>query len=141
MSLYLLDSDVDQNSPEDRLVTSTLYGGDQEMRIQQEIILGMGGTHFLHEIGLNPTIYHIVCLSTKLVDSLSKCSALPIVITLINANKIIHKIILLSILYLNIFFIWPPLLSYTILIIYTIIFIFFKIYSIIVLVIKWQLNM
>jgi len=59
VSLYLLDSDVDQNSPEDRLVTSTLYGGDQEMRIQQEIILGMGGTHFLHEIGLNPTIYHM----------------------------------------------------------------------------------
>ena len=59
VSLYLLDSDVDQNSPEDRLITSTLYGGDQEMRIGQEIILGMGGTHFLRKIGLNPTIYHM----------------------------------------------------------------------------------
>ena len=59
VTLYLLDSDVETNSPEDRLITSTLYGGDQEMRIAQEIILGMGGTHFLRKIGLNPTIYHM----------------------------------------------------------------------------------
>ena len=59
VKLYLLDSDVEQNSPEDRNITSTLYGGDQEMRIQQEIILGMAGTHFLNKIGLNPTIYHM----------------------------------------------------------------------------------
>ena len=59
VKLYLLDSDVEQNSPEDRRITSTLYGGDQEMRIQQEIILGMGGTHFLRQLGLKPTVYHM----------------------------------------------------------------------------------
>ncbi len=59
IKLYLLDSDIDKNSPEDRNITSTLYGGDQEMRIQQEIILGMGGTNLLKTMGLNPTVYHM----------------------------------------------------------------------------------
>ncbi len=59
VKLYLLDSDIDPNSPEDRNVTSTLYGGDQEMRIQQEIILGMGGINLLKTMGLNPTVYHM----------------------------------------------------------------------------------
>lgn len=60
IKLYLLDSDIDQNKPEDREVTLRLYGGDQEMRIKQEIILGMGGTNLLtRALGLNPTIYHM----------------------------------------------------------------------------------
>ena len=59
VKLYLLDSDLEQNSPEDRKITSTLYGGDQEMRIQQEIILGMGGINLLRKMGLNPTVYHM----------------------------------------------------------------------------------
>ena len=60
VKLYLLDSDIEQNKPEDREVTKRLYGGDQEMRIQQEIILGMGGTNLLtRPLGLNPTIYHM----------------------------------------------------------------------------------
>lgn len=60
IKLYLLDSDVDENTPEDREVTLRLYGGDQEMRIKQEIILGMGGTNLLtRALGLNPTVYHM----------------------------------------------------------------------------------
>ena len=60
IKLYLLDSDIDENTPEDREVTLRLYGGDQEMRIKQEIILGMGGTNLLtRALGLNPTVYHM----------------------------------------------------------------------------------
>ena len=60
IKLYLLDSDIEKNNPEDRDVTLRLYGGDQEMRIRQEIVLGMGGTNLLtRALGLNPTIYHM----------------------------------------------------------------------------------
>ena len=60
IKLYLLDSDIDENKPEDREVTLKLYGGDQEMRIKQEIVLGMGGTNLLtRALGLNPTVYHM----------------------------------------------------------------------------------
>ena len=60
VKLYLLDSDIEKNNPEDRDVTLRLYGGDQEMRIRQEIVLGMGGVNFLtRKLGLNPTVYHM----------------------------------------------------------------------------------
>lgn len=60
IKLYLLDSDIEKNNLEDRDVTLRLYGGDQEMRIRQEIVLGMGGTNLLtRALGLNPTIYHM----------------------------------------------------------------------------------
>ncbi len=59
IKLYLLDSDIDQNNVEDRNVTLRLYGGDQEMRIRQEIVLGMAGVNLLKTLGLNPTIYHM----------------------------------------------------------------------------------
>ena len=60
IKLYLLDSDIDENEPGDREVTLKLYGGDQEMRIKQEIVLGMGGTNLLtRALGLNPTVYHM----------------------------------------------------------------------------------
>ena len=59
VSLYLMDSDIEKNAPEDREVTLKLYGGDQDMRIRQEIVLGMAGTKLLKELGLNPTIYHM----------------------------------------------------------------------------------
>ena len=57
--LYLLDSDIEENKDEYRDVTLRLYGGDQEMRIKQEIVLGIGGVTLLKELGLNPTIYHM----------------------------------------------------------------------------------
>ena len=59
INLYLLDSDIEENSEEYRGVTLRLYGGDQEMRIQQEIVLGIGGVTLLKELGLAPTVYHM----------------------------------------------------------------------------------
>ena len=56
VSLYLLDSDIEENIKEYRGITLRLYGGDQEMRIQQEIVLGIGGVTLLKELGLNPTV-------------------------------------------------------------------------------------
>ncbi len=59
VSLYLLDSDIDENIDEYKNITTALYGGDQEMRIKQEIVLGMGGVLLLDKLGLNPTVYHM----------------------------------------------------------------------------------
>jgi starch phosphorylase len=49
--LYLLDTDLDENAAEDRFITSHLYGGDREMRIRQEIVLGIGGLRALRALG------------------------------------------------------------------------------------------
>lgn len=59
INLYLLDSDIEENSEEYRGITLRLYGGDQEMRIRQEIVLGIGGVTLLKELGLAPTVYHM----------------------------------------------------------------------------------
>ncbi len=59
ITLYLLDTDIPENSPEDRLITAHLYGGDLEMRIKQEIVLGIGGIHALHAMGLRPQVFHM----------------------------------------------------------------------------------
>ncbi len=59
INLYLLDSDIEKNRAEDREITLKLYGGDQDMRIRQEIVLGIAGVKLLRTIGLNPTIYHM----------------------------------------------------------------------------------
>jgi len=57
--LYLLDSNIPQNRPEDRGITSQLYGGDQNTRIQQEIVLGIGGIRALWALGHQPTVCHM----------------------------------------------------------------------------------
>jgi len=57
--LYLLDSDVPQNNDVDRSITYQLYGGDIHTRIQQEIVLGIGGVRALRALGLKPTVWHI----------------------------------------------------------------------------------
>lgn len=57
--LYLLDSDLEENSTEDRSITFQLYGGDSTTRIQQEIVLGIGGVRALRALGIEPTIWHI----------------------------------------------------------------------------------
>lgn len=57
--LYLLDSNVKGNSDRSREITSTLYGGDREMRIRQEILLGVGGVRALKALGRAPTVYHM----------------------------------------------------------------------------------
>jgi len=57
--LFLLDTNVRQNSPEDRSITDQLYGGDREMRLKQEILLGIGGCRALEALGLTPSVYHM----------------------------------------------------------------------------------
>ena len=57
--LYLLDTNVAENSPEDRHITAQLYGGDQEMRIRQELILGIGGVRMLEALGIAPKAFHM----------------------------------------------------------------------------------
>lgn len=59
ITLYLLDTDLEENSPHDRDITHQLYGGDRTTRLEQEIILGMGGVRALQEMGLKPTVWHI----------------------------------------------------------------------------------
>jgi len=56
--LVLLDTDFDDNTPEDRTVTHYLYGGDNENRLRQELILGIGGIRALVALGIKPDIYH-----------------------------------------------------------------------------------
>ena len=57
--LYLLDSDCDENSAEDRLITDKLYGGGNEARVRQEILLGMGGVKAMQAMNITPTVYHM----------------------------------------------------------------------------------
>lgn len=57
--LYLLDTNIGQNKPEDRGITAQLYGGDTEMRIRQEMILGIGGVRALKALGKEPTVCHM----------------------------------------------------------------------------------
>ncbi|HHQ42407.1 MAG TPA: glycosyltransferase family 1 protein [Chromatiales bacterium] len=57
--LYLLDTDLPENSEQDRAITYQLYGGDTHTRIQQEIVLGIGGVRALRALGLAPTVWHV----------------------------------------------------------------------------------
>lgn len=57
--LYLLSTNVSSNPPEHRLITMQLYGGDRDMRIRQEILLGIGGVRALYALGLPPAVCHI----------------------------------------------------------------------------------
>ena len=57
--LILLDSDVEQNAPNDRDLTARVYGGDLDTRISQEIVLGIGGVRVLRALGLQPQVWHM----------------------------------------------------------------------------------
>ncbi len=59
IDLLLLDSDVEGNLPEDRQLTSQLYGGDGRTRIRQELLLGVGGVRALSAMGITPGVYHM----------------------------------------------------------------------------------
>ena len=59
VKLYLLDCDVEGNSPQDRELTSRLYGGDTRTRIRQELVLGVGGVKALRALGIEPGVYHL----------------------------------------------------------------------------------
>ncbi len=57
--LYLMDTDVEPNAPNDRVLAAHLYGGDQEMRVSQEVMLGIGGVRALRALGLKPAVWHL----------------------------------------------------------------------------------
>ncbi|MBA2433397.1 MAG: alpha-glucan family phosphorylase, partial [Chthoniobacterales bacterium] len=59
INLYLLDTDVAENTPEDRLITAELYGGDLEMRMRQEMMLGIGGVRVLGALGIDAEVFHM----------------------------------------------------------------------------------
>lgn len=56
--LYLMDTNVEGNSPQDREISGRLYGGDRTMRLRQEIILGIGGVRALRALGIHPATFH-----------------------------------------------------------------------------------
>lgn len=59
VALYLLDTNFEDNPPEYRETTSKLYGGDREMRVRQEILLGIGGVRALKAMKIQPTVFHM----------------------------------------------------------------------------------
>src|SRR3954471_17172651 len=59
VKLYLLDTDLEENAPWDRELSARLYGGDRETRVQQEIILGIGGVRALKALGSVPGVFHL----------------------------------------------------------------------------------
>jgi len=58
-SLFLLDTNIEENAPDLRDITASLYGGDRETRIRQEIVLGIGGIRALRALGINPAVTHM----------------------------------------------------------------------------------
>jgi glycogen phosphorylase len=58
IALYLLDADIDENDPDGRSVTDRLYGGGEEHRIRQEVLLGIGGVRALQAVGVTPQVFH-----------------------------------------------------------------------------------
>ena len=80
--LYLLDTNVPQNTPQDRELTSKLYAGDNELRIQQEVLLGIGGVRALHKLGHDPAVCHLneghsAFLSLERIHNLMQRERLP----------------------------------------------------------------
>lgn len=58
VSIYLMATDVEENEPWDRELSARLYGGDQETRIRQELVLGIGGVRMLERLGIRPAVFH-----------------------------------------------------------------------------------
>jgi len=58
MSLYLLDTNLDENDPEDRTLLSKLYAGGPDLRLRQEWLLGVGGVRVLRAVGVDPAVWH-----------------------------------------------------------------------------------
>jgi len=57
--IFLMDTDVPRNAPQDRELSARLYGGDREMRISQEVVLGIGGVRAVRALGYNPSVWHM----------------------------------------------------------------------------------
>lgn len=58
VSIYLLDTDIDENTSGDRQLSARLYAGDPEVRVRQEIVLGIGGVRVLRSLGIEPALWH-----------------------------------------------------------------------------------
>ncbi|OIP35534.1 MAG: alpha-glucan phosphorylase [Deltaproteobacteria bacterium CG2_30_43_15] len=58
VNLFLMDTDIEENSPQDRRLSARLYVSDREKRLQQEILLGIGGVRILRVLGIEPTVWH-----------------------------------------------------------------------------------
>jgi len=92
--LYLLDADLDENRAEARLVSSALYGGDRELRIRQEVLLGVGGVRALELLGLRPTVFHLneghaAFLALERLRALTAAgTALPEALALVRASTV-----------------------------------------------------
>ncbi|MEN8223277.1 MAG: alpha-glucan family phosphorylase [Acidobacteriota bacterium] len=59
VAIYMLDSNIENNSEQNKKLTAHLYGGDKEHRLRQEIVLGIGGMKVLKELGIQPDVIHI----------------------------------------------------------------------------------
>ena len=59
MAVLYLDTDVPENTAEDREITDVLYGGDERYRLKQEVVLGIGGVRMLHALGYQIKKYHM----------------------------------------------------------------------------------
>ncbi len=59
ISIYLFDTDIQENSAADRAITAKLYGGGKQVRIEQEILLGIGGIRLLDKLNIKPLVYHL----------------------------------------------------------------------------------
>ncbi len=92
--LYLMDSDHALNDPADRPITHTLYGGDWENRLKQEIILGIGGIRLLSELNIQSDIYHCneghaaLINVQRLIDLLGKKLTFPEAFEIVKATSL-----------------------------------------------------
>lgn len=59
VTLYLMDTDIHPNSPSDRELSARLYGGDHDLRVAQELVLGVGGVRALRQLGIAPSVWHM----------------------------------------------------------------------------------
>lgn len=94
ISLYLLDTDIQQNSEYDRSITHTLYGGDWENRMRQEFLLGIGGMIALQQLGIRKDIYHCneghaaFCNVQRLIDYVAEGLTFNQALELVRASSL-----------------------------------------------------
>jgi len=94
VGLYLMDTDLPDNKPQDRTITHHLYGGDSETRIRQEVLLGVGGLMALEKVGVKPTVCHqneghaAFCGLARVVDLLKKGKKLDKAIHTVRASSV-----------------------------------------------------